>query len=92
MQCGPLSSVIDFLELIGAESDHTLKIEIVPYDMFYKCANMKKNNFRARQVFVSRVQIGLCSTYPRLGNFCRFCLTLSQFGNAITSWILGVSL
>jgi hypothetical protein len=42
MQCGPLSSVVDFSELIGAESDHTPKREIVPDSMFYKCANLHK--------------------------------------------------
>jgi hypothetical protein len=30
IKCGPLSSVIDFTELIGTVSDHTLKREIVP--------------------------------------------------------------
>jgi hypothetical protein len=43
MQCGPLSSVVDFSELIEAESDHTLKREIVPSGMFYKCANLHKS-------------------------------------------------
>jgi hypothetical protein len=42
VQHGPLSSVIDFLELIEAESDHTPKIEIVPGGMLYKCANLHK--------------------------------------------------
>jgi hypothetical protein len=48
-------------------------------------------NFGPREAFVSRVQIGLYSTDSD-GNFRRFCLTLSQFGNNITSWILTVSL
>jgi hypothetical protein len=90
MQCGPLSSVVDFSELIGAESDYTPKIEVVPGDMFYKCENLNK---------ILRY-VSICFKGPkraiqhrfRTGNFCRFCLTLSQFGNAITSWILGVSL
>jgi hypothetical protein len=42
---------------------HTLKREIVLDDIFYKCANIKK--FRAREAFVSRVQIGLYSTISR---------------------------
>jgi hypothetical protein len=49
-------------------------------------------NFGGREAFVSRVQIGLYNTDSRLSNVHRFCLTLSQFGNAITSWILGVSM
>jgi hypothetical protein len=42
MQCGPLSSVVHFLELIETELVLTLKREIVPDDMFYECANLKK--------------------------------------------------
>jgi hypothetical protein len=42
VQRGPLSSVIDFSELIEAESDHTAKIEIVSGGMLYKCANLHK--------------------------------------------------
>jgi hypothetical protein len=51
VQCGPLSSVVNFSELIGAESDHTPKRKIVHDDMVYKCANIKKCG--AREVFVS---------------------------------------
>jgi hypothetical protein len=40
--CGPLSLVFDFAELIGAESDHTPKREIVPAGMFYKGENLHK--------------------------------------------------
>jgi hypothetical protein len=39
---GPLSLVIDFLELIGAELVPTLKTEIVPDGMVYKFANLHK--------------------------------------------------
>jgi hypothetical protein len=42
VQRGPLSSVIDFSELIGAESDHTLKREIVPGGMLHMFANLHK--------------------------------------------------
>jgi hypothetical protein len=42
VQCGPLSSVVDFLELIGAELVHTHKKEIVSDGIIYKCANLKK--------------------------------------------------
>jgi hypothetical protein len=56
-KCGPLSLVIDFSELIGAELDHTPKREIVPGGMLYKCEIYK--NFEAWEAFVSRVQIGL---------------------------------
>jgi hypothetical protein len=82
--------VVDFSELSGMELVHTLKIEIVPDGIIYMCANLKK--IGSRKAFVSRVQIGLYSTDSRLSNFRKFFLTLSQFGNAITSWILGVSL
>jgi hypothetical protein len=57
--------------------------------MFYKCEIYVK--IGAREVFVSRVQTELYNIIFRLG-FLQFCLTLSQFGNAITSQILGVSL
>jgi hypothetical protein len=57
--------------LIGAELVHTLKREIVPDGMIYMCANLKK--IRAREEFISRVQIGPYSTDSRLGNFRRFC-------------------
>jgi hypothetical protein len=73
------------------ELGHTLKREIVPDDMIYKCANLQKK-IGAREVFVSRVQIGLYNTDSRLSSFYRFCLALSQFGNAITFWIVGVNL
>jgi hypothetical protein len=43
--------------------DHTLKREIVPDYMIYKCANLKK--IRARKEFVSRVQIELYNTDSR---------------------------
>jgi hypothetical protein len=79
-----------FSELSGMELVHTLKIEIVPDDMIYMCANPKK--IGASKAFVSRVQIGIYNTDSRLSNFRRFCLTLSQFGNVINSWILEVSL
>jgi hypothetical protein len=42
MQCGPLSSVDDFSELIGAESDYTPKREIVPGGILYMCENLHK--------------------------------------------------
>jgi hypothetical protein len=42
VQCGQLSSVVDFLELIGAESDHTPKKEIISGGIFYWCANLQK--------------------------------------------------
>jgi hypothetical protein len=57
--------------LIGAELVHTLKREIVPDGMIYMCANLKK--IRAREEFISRVQIGPYNTDSRLGNFRRFC-------------------
>jgi hypothetical protein len=40
--CGPLSSVDDFSELIEAELVPTLKREIVPDDIVYKCKNLNK--------------------------------------------------
>jgi hypothetical protein len=40
VQCGPLSSVIDFSELTGAELVPTLKREIVSDGMFYDGANI----------------------------------------------------
>jgi hypothetical protein len=42
MKCGPLSSVVDFSELIGHELVPTIKIEIVPRVMLYKCENLHK--------------------------------------------------
>jgi hypothetical protein len=42
VQCGPLSLVVDFSELIGAESDHTPKIGTVPDGMIYRFANLQK--------------------------------------------------
>jgi hypothetical protein len=75
-----------FLELIGAELVPTLKIEIVPDGMVYMCANLYKIwSYRS-----------ICSKGPNMaiqhrfqtGTFHRFCLTLSHFKNAITSWIL----
>jgi hypothetical protein len=42
---------------------HTLKREIAPDDMIYKCANLQK--IGVRKVFVSRVQIGLYNTDSR---------------------------
>jgi hypothetical protein len=41
-KCGPLSSVVDFSELIQAKLVSTLKREIVPDDMVYMCANLHK--------------------------------------------------
>jgi hypothetical protein len=41
-KCGSLSLVVDFSELIYAEVDPTLKREIDPDDMVYKCANFHK--------------------------------------------------
>jgi hypothetical protein len=41
-KCGPLSSVVDFSELISAELVPTRKREIVPDDMFYKFENLHK--------------------------------------------------
>jgi hypothetical protein len=41
-KCGPLSLVVDFSESIEAELVSTLKREIVPDDMVYKCANLHK--------------------------------------------------
>jgi hypothetical protein len=38
-KCGPLSSAVNFSELIQAELVPTLKREIVPDNMVYKCAN-----------------------------------------------------
>jgi hypothetical protein len=52
--------VVDFSELSGMELVNTLKREIFSDGIIYKCANIKKN--RAREAFVSRVQIGLYST------------------------------
>jgi hypothetical protein len=42
VQCEPLSSVVDFSELIGLELVTTLKREIVPDGMVYECANLQK--------------------------------------------------
>jgi hypothetical protein len=41
-KCGPLSSVVDFSELILVELFPTIKREIVPDIMVYKCANLHK--------------------------------------------------
>jgi hypothetical protein len=41
-KCGPLSSVVDFSELIYSELVLTPKIERVPDVMVYKCANFHK--------------------------------------------------
>jgi hypothetical protein len=41
--------VVDFSELIGMELVHTLKREIIPDGMIYKCANLKK--IGAREAF-----------------------------------------
>jgi hypothetical protein len=53
VQRGPLSSVVDFSELIGAESDHTPKREIVPGACSTSVEIYIK--FVAREVFFSRV-------------------------------------
>jgi hypothetical protein len=42
--------VVDFSELIGMELVHTLKREIIPDGMIYKCANLKKK-IGAREAF-----------------------------------------
>jgi hypothetical protein len=55
------------------ELDHTPKREIVPDDIFYKCANVKK--IGAREVFFSRVQTGLSNSVPDLEKFLDFCLS-----------------
>jgi hypothetical protein len=41
-KCGPLSSVVDFSELIYTELVSTPKREIVSDIMVYKCANLHK--------------------------------------------------
>jgi hypothetical protein len=78
-----------FSELIGAELIPTPKRLVVPYSLFYKSANYQK--------FLSMGSI--CSKSPNRAiqhrfqtTFRRFCLKLSHFENAITSWILRVSL
>jgi hypothetical protein len=50
VQRGPLSSVVDFLELIGAELDHTPKRGILPS----ACSTCMQIyiKFGAREVFV----------------------------------------
>jgi hypothetical protein len=55
------------------ELDHTPKREIVPDDMFYKCANLKK--IGNREVFILRVQIGLSNSAPDLEKFPDVCLS-----------------
>jgi hypothetical protein len=42
VHCGSLSSVWIFSELIGADLDHTSKIESVPHNLFYKCVKLQK--------------------------------------------------
>jgi hypothetical protein len=56
------------------ELDHTLKREIIPDDMFYKCAILQKK-IEAREVFVSRVQTGLSNSAPDLEKFPDVCLS-----------------
>jgi hypothetical protein len=41
VHCRPLSSVWNFLELIGADLDHTSKIESAPHNLFYKFVKLK---------------------------------------------------
>jgi hypothetical protein len=78
-----------FFRINWRESDHTLKRETVLDGMIYNCEKLQK--------FWSSGSI--CFKGPNRAiqhriqtSFCRFYLTLSNFGNVITSWILGVSL
>jgi hypothetical protein len=76
---------MDISELIGAALVPTFKRENVPDDMVYKCANLHK----------IWIQGSICSKGPNMAiqhRFHRICLSLSHIVNAITSWILGVSL
>jgi hypothetical protein len=66
-KCGPLSSVVDFSELISAELVPTRKREIVPDDMFYNLKICIK--FGAGETIVPRVQIWLCNPDSRLSTF-----------------------
>jgi hypothetical protein len=50
VHCGPLRSVRISSELIGADLDHTSKIESVLHNLFYKC--VKLQNFGCWEVFV----------------------------------------
>jgi hypothetical protein len=61
---------------IGVESDLTPKREFDHRDLFYKCANLKKN-YLGQEVFVLRVQIELYNPVFRV--FSRICLTFSFF-------------
>jgi hypothetical protein len=90
MQRGTLSSVVDFSELIGVESDHTPKIEIFPGRMFYTCADEHKI-WSSGSICFKGLKIAIQHRFQTAIS-TDFCLTLSQFGKAITSWILGVSL
>jgi hypothetical protein len=42
VECGPLSSVYNFSEIIIIELDHTPKRESVSHNLFYKCVNLQK--------------------------------------------------
>jgi hypothetical protein len=75
VQYGPLRLVWNFAEFIGIEIDHTSKREIVPHNLFYKCANLQ--NSWAQKVFVFRVQIELYEPVSRLGRFLKDGLTFN---------------
>jgi hypothetical protein len=46
VHCGSLSSVYFFSELVGADLDHTSKIETVSHNLFYKCVKFQNSGYR----------------------------------------------
>jgi hypothetical protein len=90
VHCGPLSSVWNFSELIGAEWDHTSKRESVSHNLFYKCANLQKF-LSSKSIYFKSPNRTLWTRFQT----CRFLgdgLTFSYFWNVISSQILGVRL
>jgi hypothetical protein len=72
------------------ELGHTYNRELVPKDLFYMCVNIKKL-LRLRSICFKGLNRAIQHRFQTAVS-ADFCLTLSQFGKAITSWILGVSL
>jgi hypothetical protein len=70
-------------------SPHSQKINCFWWHFLQVCKS--KENFKLGNYLFQESKKSYTTQIPD-SNFRRFCLTLSQLGNAITSWILRVSL
>jgi hypothetical protein len=82
VDCGSLSSVWNFSELIGAVLDHTSKMESVPHNLLYKCLNLQKF-LSSESICFKGPNKAIQSTFQT--SFSRNCLTIITFGNCISS-------